>query len=500
MNASSFRPIYPSASIRELESAAPAGAVSLMERAGLAAAQYAQALLGEPASHPGRSVLVVAGPGNNGGDAFEAAVHLKRNFFRVTVVFAGDPARLPTDARKAFDKWTASGAGCTADIAEPAQCDLIIDGLFGIGLTRPLSGAHAALVEKMNRLGRPILALDVPSGLNSDTGAVMGVAVRASHTLTFIALKPGLLTLDGPDCCGALRVDALGLDPVALLAPQGRLLNVSVMGALPRRPANFHKGMAGQVAVIGGAEGMLGAVLLAARAALKTGAGKVFAGFLSANAPDFDPIQPELMMRSPEHCMAASTVLLLGPGMGTGAAAAALLRTALAGDKPLVLDADALNLLATDSSLSAQLASRPAATLLTPHPAEAARLLGATTAEVQRDRIAAAKALAARHGCFTLLKGNGSVLAEASGAWWINSSGNPGMASAGMGDTLSGMLAALLAQRMAPAAALRLAVWAHGAGADELCADGRGPLGITASEVIDQTRLILNRRRSGPST
>ncbi len=493
-----FTPIYLSAHIRELERAAPAASAgaSLMELAGLAAARYAQRLLGEPGCSPGRSVLVIAGPGNNGGDAFETAVHLKHNFFRVTLVFAGDPARLPPDAAKAFRKWTQTGGTSLPDIPEPAQYDLIIDGLFGIGLARPLTGRHAALVTQINNLERPILALDVPSGINSDTGAIMGIAVRARHTLTFIARKPGLLTLDGPDHCGALHCDTLGLDPAALLAPQGRLLDKSVMDVLPRRPANFHKGMAGQVAVIGGNDGMLGAVLLAARAALKTGAGKVFAGFLSARSPDFDAIQPELMLRSPEDCMAASDVLLLGPGMGTTPAAAALLRTALACDKPLVLDADALNLLATDQSLHALMQSRVAATMITPHPAEAARLLGTTTADVQHDRIAAATTLAARHGCITLLKGNGSVIAEASGAWWINSTGNPGMASAGMGDTLSGILAALVAQRIPSTAAMRLAVWTHGTAADELCRDGRGPLGITASEVIDQARLIFNRRRS----
>ena len=526
MNASSFLPICSSAKIRELELAAQAAqaaqgaqsattTASLMELAGLAAAEYAQTLLGEPACSPGRSVLVVAGPGNNGGDAFEAAVHLKRNFFRVSVVFSGDPARLPADARKAINKWIAIGGAWTEDIPQPSPraCDLVFDGLFGIGLSRPLEGRHAALVTEMNNLGVPILALDVPSGINSDTGAVMGIAVRATHTLTFLARKPGLLTLDGPDHCGALRCATLGLDlgldsatknsatpnPATLLEQQGGLLDDSVLDALPRRPANFHKGLAGMVGVIGGADGMLGAVLLAGRAALKTGAGKVFAGFLCAHPPRVDAIQPELMLRAPAACMADSDVVLLGPGMGTSPAATALLRTALALDKSLVLDADALNLLAADTSLHTLVRSRTAATLMTPHPAEAARLLGMTTAEVQRDRVAAAKTLAARYASLVLVKGNGSVLADPAGAWWINPTGNPGMASAGMGDALSGMLAALLAQRMAPAAALRLAVWAHGAAADALCADGRGPLGITASEVIEQARLIFNRRRSRSS-
>lgn len=474
-----------------------------MERAGLAAARLAQSLLDER----GRRVLVIAGPGNNGGDAFEAATHLKNAFLRVTLVLAGDPARLPADAAAARDKWNACGGVTLTDIPPDQNWDIVIDGLFGIGLTRALEGRMADLVSRINGIGAatgcPVLALDVPSGLDSDTGAVRGATVRATHTLTFIARKPGLLTLDGPDHCGHLQCDDLGLVPASLHAPEGGLLDQAVRNALPERRRNFHKGHAGNVVVIGGSAGMVGAVLIAGRAALQSGAGKVFVGALAADAPTLDLLQPELMFRTARNALKEDGVLLLGPGLGKDRAAATLLRDAIASQRTLVLDADALNLVSEHPATRASVHRREAPTLMTPHPAEAARLLKTTTADVQLDRIAAALALADRYNSFVVLKGNGSVLARPDDAsagssqrWWINPTGNPGMASAGMGDALGGLLASFLAQGMAPLQALQLAVWLHGAAADSLCtadADGSGPLGITASDVIAQSRLLLNR-------
>ena len=476
-----------------------------MERAGLAAATLAQALLDER----GRRVLVIAGPGNNGGDAFEAAAHLKNAFLRVTLVFAGDLARLPPEAAAASDKWHACGGVTIAEIPQDQNWDLVIDGLVGIGLTRALEGRMAEIVSRINGIraaaGCPVLALDVPSGLDSDTGAVRGVAVHATHTLTFIARKPGLLTLDGPDHCGHLHCDDLGLQPASLHAPEGGLLDQAVRNALPERPRNFHKGHAGNVVVIGGSAGMVGAVLIAGRAALQSGAGKVFVGALAADAPALDLLQPELMFRSARNALKEDGVLLVGPGLGKDRAAATLLRDVIASSRTLVLDADALNLVSEHPATRASVHRRDAPTLMTPHPAEAARLLKTTTAEVQQDRITAALALADRYNSFVVLKGNGSVLARpvSAGAepgqrWWINPTGNPGMASAGMGDALGGLLASFLAQGMAPLQALQLAVWLHGAAADSLCdadTDRRGPLGITASDVITQSRLLLNRPR-----
>src|SRR5947209_20370088 len=284
-------PIYTTPAMRRLEELAAPASGTLMERAGAAAAELARDLCGDTA----KAILVVAGPGNNGGDAFEVATHLKRWFFRVTVVFSGERGKLPKDALVALGKWEATGGALLHGIPKDARFDLAVDGLFGIGLKQPLAGNHCAYVEKLNALGASVLALDVPSGIDADTGAIMGCAVRASHTITFIAHKPGLLTLDGPDHCGALKLNTLGLDPASLLEPEGELLGESILiGAIKPRPRNFHKGQAGSVGVLGGAAGMVGAAVMAGRAALKCGAGRVYLGLLTPRPPYIDDAQPEL--------------------------------------------------------------------------------------------------------------------------------------------------------------------------------------------------------------
>jgi len=486
-------PIYSTAAIRDLEGRAP-GANRLMERAGEAAAELARSLCGDTA----KSILVVAGPGNNGGDAFEVATHLKRWFFRVGVVFAGERDKLPRDARAALAKWEGSGGIVLDAIPEATRFDLAIDGLFGIGLKRPLEGRHAALVDELNALRCPVLSLDIPSGIDADTGAVLGRAVRAAHTVSFIAYKPGQLTLDGPDHCGALKLDTLGLDPPALLEPDGALLDADILAAaLAPRPKNFHKGQAGSVGILGGAAGMVGAAVISGRAALRCGAGRVYLGLLTPRPPQVDYAHPELMLRKPGALLEKGLVdvLVAGPGMGQADSARKALRAALAAPVTVVLDADALNLIAANRVLSAASAKRSAATLMTPHPAEAARLLGQTTRSVQSDRVAAARAIAQRYKSIVVLKGNGSVIAEPGGKFWINPSGNPGMASAGMGDALAGIVAALCAQGAAPLQALLAGTYLHGAAADALVAAGSGPVGITASEVIDSARSLMNAVR-----
>jgi ADP-dependent NAD(P)H-hydrate dehydratase / NAD(P)H-hydrate epimerase len=487
-------PIYGTAAIRELEARA-AGANRLMERAGAAAAEFARSLCGDTA----KAILVLAGPGNNGGDAFEVAAHLKRGFFRVSVVFAGVRDKLSEDARAALARWEATGGTPLDDIPAGARFDLAVDGLFGIGLKRPLEGRPRALVERLNALRVPVLSLDMPSGVDADTGAVLGGAVKASHTITFIAYKPGQLTLDGPDHCGELKLATLGLDAASLLEPEGALLDADILAAaVTPRPKNFHKGQAGNVGVLGGSAGMVGAAVIAGRAALRCGAGRVYLGLLTPRPPYVDTANPELMLRKPSALLERGLVdvLIAGPGMGKAGSAGKLLRAALAAPLPLVLDADALNLIAANRALAAAVAKRAQATLLTPHPAEAARLLGETTRGVQADRVAAARELARRYRSIALLKGNGSVIAEPGGRFWINPSGNPGMASAGMGDALAGIVAALCAQGAAPLDALLAGTYLHGAAADALVAAGSGPLGITASEVIDSARALMNAVRS----
>jgi hydroxyethylthiazole kinase-like uncharacterized protein yjeF len=464
-------PIYLTKDVRRIEEAAKDA--PLMQRAGAAAAELAARLCADDA----KDVLVLAGPGNNGGDAKIVAELLGQKFFRVTVAGVADVSALPVNKR-----W-----------------GLVVDGLFGIGLARAIEGDFAKLVDYANAQECARLALDIPSGIDSDTGRILGRAVRATHTLTFIALKPGLLTLDGPDHCGEVTVAGLGLDVRKLVRPNAWVASPQLFAeALKRRPKNFHKGKAGSLAILGGATGMTGAALLAGRAALKLGAGRVYVGMLEETS--LDPVTPELMLRHPDDAFGQDLdAVVIGPGLGQSARAEALVGAVLASDIPSVLDADALNLIADNKDLRAACAKRKADTLISPHPGEAARLLGSAIADVQKDRVAAAQRLSRELNAHVALKGNGSVLVARDGHWFVNTTGNPGMASAGMGDVLSGILGALLAQAISGEAALVLGVHLHGAAAD---AAGHG-VGLTASELIDPARKLWNswlgaRAGSGP--
>ncbi len=486
-------PVYRATETRELETCALAGLKppSLMERAGLAAAEFARKL-----TTSGGRVLVIAGPANNGGDAFVVARHLKSWWFKVDLVFVGDAAKLPADAKAAYAAWQDSGGTTLDRLPAGGRWDLVIDGMYGINLTRSISGAHAELVSAINSLGTPVLAIDIPSGLAANSGGVLGCAVCATHTVTFIALKPGLLTLNGPDHCGEIHLSTLDLDAAALLASHGQVIGGDIVASvLPVRRANSHKGDYGSVGIIGGAQGMVGAALLAGRAALHLGAGRVYVGLLGADSPGVDPLQPELMLRGVDEVLKLDHLncIAVGPGLGLSPDAHHALTAVLQKNLPLVIDADALNLIAFDERLQQVVNKRTAATLLTPHPAEAARLMGKKTDEVQADRIAAATELASRYCSYVVLKGAGSICALPDGKWFINTSGNPGMASAGMGDVLTGIIAALLAQGADPKTALLAGVHLHGAAADSLVADGIGPIGITAGELILAARTLLNQ-------
>jgi hydroxyethylthiazole kinase-like uncharacterized protein yjeF len=369
----------------------------------------------------------------------------------------------------------------------------VIDGLFGIGLARPLTGAARELALAVNGFDCPVLALDVPSGLDADTGAVVGpdgVVVRASCTITFIGDKPGLHTFAGRDMAGEVVVAPLGID-AALLPTATCMLNAPELfaGHLMARAHNTHKGSFGDVAIVGGAAGMAGAPVLAARGALYCGAGRVFVASI-APGPAFDPVHPEIMFRDAASFDSPNCTLVLGPGMGS--AAATLLAKALDGSAPLVIDADALNMIAASADLQARLSARNGAAILTPHPLEAARLLGVSAAIVQGDRLAAARELAARFGKIVVLKGSGSVIAEPGGMAVINTTGNPGLATGGTGDVLAGICGALLAQGWPAREAALGAVWMHGAGADRLLEQGVGPIGMTAGELPAAVRAVLN--------
>ena len=488
-------PIFRVDGIRAIEARfLPEARPPLMERAGAAAARLALQLLGDRDG----PVLVACGPGNNGGDGFVLARHLLHAGREVIVACATDAAQMPADAHEAWGAWLDAGGDCMSAIPD-GEFALAVDALFGIGLTRPIDGRYADWVERLNRLNGldgldcPLLAIDTPSGLDVDSGRVLGPCVRASHTATFIALKPGLLTLDGPDHAGRVTLCDLDLDYGAAFTSPGVLNGPGLFAThLRRRPRNSHKGSNGNAVIVGGAPGMVGAALLAGRAALRLGAGRVYVGLLDDRLLGVDPLQPELMLRPVAEAIGLASALAVGPGLGQSDAARELLRTSIDTALPLVLDADALNLLALHPVLAGRLRRRTLPTLLTPHPAEAARLLGSDVEAVQRERVASALELARRFNACVVLKGCGSVLASADGDWSINPTGNPGMASAGMGDVLTGIVAALLAQGWEAWPALAGAVWLHGEAADRLVASGSGPIGLAAGELIDEARAALN--------
>jgi hydroxyethylthiazole kinase-like uncharacterized protein yjeF len=493
--------LYSVAEIRQIEQSAlaslPTG--TLMQRAGLAAADFARSLISKnKTDHP---VLIIAGPGNNGGDALDAAIHLADAELNVTIMFAGDAAKLPADAQQAFQRaqqhnvLTITAVDCN----QIAQTDwaLIVDGLFGIGLTRVIQNELASLIETINATQCTILALDVPSGLDADSGNVVGgasgVAIRATHTITFIGDKPGLHTGSGQDYAGEVCVAALDIAPTFFPATAKRLNNATLFAeSLQPRRQDSHKGSYGDVIVLGGASGMVGAAILSARTAAQCGAGRVFIASPD-NALAYDNAQPEIMCRDAQTMDFAKAVIVAGPGMSASRIAHDLLNKAIASQALLVLDADALNLIAEEDGLQHKLQTRSAASIITPHPLEAARLLGSTTQAIQADRLASAQALAKKFNAIAILKGSGTVIATPDGQIAINPTGNPALATAGAGDVLAGLCGALLAQHWPAHEAALGAVWLHGQAADDLVAAGIGPIGITASELIPYIRTALNR-------
>jgi len=488
-------PILTLAGLRQAEGDAARTGADLMKRAGRAVADKARTL----AADTGAPILVVAGPGNNGGDAWVAAAALAETFHRVTVFDAtGAPPRA-AEAARAKDAFAAAHGRIVREWPAALRPALVVDGLLGIGLTRDVEPAFAAIIARINEGGAPVLAIDVPSGIDAERGTVRGAAVRAAHTLTFIAHKPGLLTGEALDYRGELSCDTLGV-----VAPdaKGAVLDLAAVRPwLKPRERNSHKGDYGTVAIIGGQRGMVGAALLAARAALYCGAGKVRTGLLASDAPSVDFSHPEIMLGTVDDALAEG-VAVAGPGAGRSPSATSVSmfeRTVLPAllhlPRPIVLDADALNAIAFNASLAKDLAARTRGpTLLTPHPGEAARMLQQGIAQVNGDRLAAALALATRFNAHVVLKGAGSVCAFPDGTWSINTTGNPGLATAGSGDVLAGMVGAMLAQGLEPAHALQAAVCLHGAAADACVARGLGPQGLTASEIALAAREVLNDR------
>lgn len=488
--------LYSVDQIRTIEAAAQARCEpgALMRRAGEAACTYAIELLGLSTG----PVLVLAGPGNNGGDALECAANLTAAGIEVDVLHLAGGAPSP-EAREGMARAQASNARFVDAIRQDRAYALAVDGLFGIGLARPLAGRARALVDGLNAWSGarrcPVLALDVPSGLDADTGAVVGpdgVAVQATHTLTYLADKPGLHTADGCDCAGRVRCDGLGVDASLIESAQARLNDPGLFAAhLAPRRRNSHKGVFGDAAILGGARGMVGAALLASRAALYAGAGRVFVAAIDGSI-GVDPVHPEIMFRDATGFPFDKRTVAAGPGMGDSDAAKHCLAKAIDTAGALLLDADALNLIAASPDLQARVAARAQPALLTPHPLEAARLLGVTAAIIQADRLENARELAMRLNAVVVLKGAGSVIARPDGEVAINTTGNPGLASGGTGDVLSGLCGALLAQGWPAWEAGLGGAWLHGAAADRLVAEGVGPIGMTAGELPGAIRAELN--------
>jgi ADP-dependent NAD(P)H-hydrate dehydratase / NAD(P)H-hydrate epimerase len=502
--------LYSVAQIREIEAAyfKAHPKSSLMQRAGEAIARLTIDLI---AKHKlKKSVLVIAGTGNNGGDAWVAARALQIQKIKVCVWQIGVQKYNDTASKTAHEAYIAAKGNIVSNSPPALEFGLIIDGIFGIGLSKAPTGDFRDAIRFANqqrkKIGTKILAIDIPSGLSADTGVAFTDTINADATLTFLGVKPGLYTADGTDYCGKIFIDDLGVDSSE---SNGSLLNEHDMAELIiQRRNNSHKGTYGNVGIIGGAAGMVGAAVLAARAALHMGPGKVYAGLIAADAISFDAINPEIMVRRAADVAEDKyiTAFAIGMGAGEGKPVKALLAEILATKKPVLIDADALAFVNIENSnpsagaeIEAKMAenARPSLSLknniiLTPHPGEAARLLKITTAEVEADRISAALSIAKRAGAIVVLKGAGTVIATPDGLYFINTTGNPGMASGGMGDALSGMIAAFLAQGVTPLNSAKLGVYLHGAAADCAAHHGMGPNGLTASEVIFEARTLLN--------
>jgi len=435
-------------------------------------------------------ITVLAGHGNNAGDGYLIAALAQRAGWQVRVLAVGDASKLSGDAASAHGEARSVGVDIEAWSDHAQLRGVLVDALLGTGLGGEVRDPYAAAIAAINASGLPVLAVDIPSGLSADTGQVLGCAVHADLTVTFIGLKLGLFTASGPDQCGELVFDGLDADPS--LIPDAcvarRLAPASLAGLAPR-PKAAHKGLFGHALVIGGDNGMGGAALLAAESALRSGAGLVSLATRAAHVPAALTRRPELMARgvssSAEVLRLAerADVLIVGPGIGREAWGRVQVSAAASLERRQVWDADALNLLAE------ALVARPVGDwVMTPHPAEAARLLGMSTAAVQADRPKAAQALAQRYHAVVVLKGVGSLVASPDGRLALCSHGHPAMAGAGLGDVLSGILGALMAQGMPCYEAACLAVWLHARAGEALGQQGRG---LAATDMIPAVRQLL---------
>lgn len=475
--------LYQTAHIKELEKLAEAAGLSetiLMQRAGAAALNVLR-------THwpKAKSVAVFCGKGNNGGDGYVLAKLARAQGLQVVVyqMAASQAAKACQDAGINVKLFSEN---------EIITADIIVDALLGTGINSEVKGDYKKAIEKINQTNKPILALDVPSGLNADTGNIFGVAVIATATIIFIGLKPGLFTAKGPAYSGEVHCDALEIPPeiFAKVSSDATLLDFSeVTAALQQRRCDAHKGDFGHVLVIGGDYGMPGAVRMAAEAAARVGSGLTTVATHPEHVPAIVSERPELMCQPVASekdlipLLKKATVIVLGPGLGQSEWSLQLWQIAMETDLPKILDADALNLLAKHPNMHDNW-------ILTPHPGEAARLLGITTPQIQADRFAAAKSLQERYGGICVLKGVGSLV-QGKTIPGVCPAGNPGMASGGMGDVLSGVIGGLVAQKLALETAARVGVYIHALAADQAALEG-GQRGLLALDLMPYLQRLVN--------
>lgn len=501
------RPAVTAAEMRELDGRAVdefgIPSLLLMENAGAAVARAALEMLSRAPSR----IAVIAGRGNNGGDGLVAARHLHAAGHELFVTLAGPEERVQGGARANLE--IARRAGVPVQIVEAApnrfEADLIVDALLGTGLKGEVKGLSAELIRAMNRSGTPVLAVDVPSGLDADTGRA-ATCVRAAQTVTFALPKVGLLFYPGRELAGELIVAPIGMPRALLTDPALKTYGLSapaVRTLLPARPADANKGTFGRALLIAGSLGMTGAASLSAESAGRVGAGLVFVAVPSSLMPVLEvKLTEALKLPVPEtethaHTIHAwdqlferienSTAIAIGPGLGRHPDTAALVRRVLAeARRPMVVDADALNAVAPAGP-----GVFPPDAVITPHPGEMSRLLGIDTGQAQADRLTTAREAAARFGCVVVLKGAGTVVAEPGGRAWINPTGSAGMATGGTGDVLTGAMVGFLAQGLAPVEAAQVAVYVHGLAGD-LAAAEIGNAGTLAGDLLPRLPRALH--------
>lgn len=472
----------------EMRAANQLGADTLMKRAGAAAAELIMKRL-EDAGVEQRRVTLLVGPGNNGGDALACACELREKGAVVNVVLPG--GRRPTSALALaqLERWTQAGGTTYDDPYMTEKADCVVDGLFGTGLAKPITGDYLDAVLWFNERQALKVSLDIPSGLNPVTGHWTGSypGCSADVTITFLCVKSGLYMCEGADAAGEIVLNEL--DVSVPLSPLSVIGTDEFPRVLRPRVKNSHKGDYGSVAVIGGTDGMIGASILAARAALISGAGRVTLECRAEHAPHVDMVYPEIMFATKPVNLEDFDAIVLGCGLGTSAEAKARVIEALNCPKPLILDADALNIIAADIKLQDMVLARRAPTVLTPHPGEAARLLRRDTAGVTADRVAACRELAVQTGAIVVLKGAGTVISMRSSRTWINPTGSPMLATGGSGDVLAGMIGAMFAQGYDMVESVLAAVYFHGLSAEGLEA------GFTAGEIAPNAMALVHDAR-----